>query len=177
MKGGSKTIFIWLVLGIIVIAILAIFVSQRKEATEKSVFTNIADKFLPSKKETAIPGTVAGGCPIIELNGAEMLAQAMLDCWCMGQGCGSDPGLKKEIPCCYNVTTKKLTQPITEQEVRNELKRKGTTGKYIATASARGATWNIGILNPGDSNVIICYDNDWYNEVYATRKATATNCK
>lgn len=160
MKGGSKTVFIWLVLGIIVIAIFAVFIAQRKTTTEKTIFTNIVEQFFPSKMEITVQGATAStGCPVIELDGAEMLAQAVIDCWKKGEMANQGKFILTgaDVQCCYNIDPKKLTGQIYITDLKRELSMK-PAGKDLVSR----VRWQVGMERVAVTNktpdFLICYD-------------------
>ncbi len=170
-RGITKTAFIYLALGAIVILIFMLFIGQQKGKTEQTIFTKIWNKFFPETTETVIiKGTTVGktGCGLIEITDANHLAQAMVDCW-EKRGIG-------EYPCCYRISPKKLTAAVTQEQVKKELMTKGEEGRYIATASCSDFVWKVGTVQQTDSDFKVCYDEDGCNEVSVTRGTSETDC-
>ncbi len=171
-KGISTTAVIYLALGAIVILIFMLFIGQQRGKTEETIFVKIWNKFFPATTETVIiKGTTVGksGCSIIEIADANHLAQSMVDCWEKAKDIG-------EYPCCYRISPKKLTAAVTKEQITKELKTKGETGRYIATASCSDFVWKVGTVNSADSEFKVCYDEDGCNEVSVTRGTSDTDC-
>lgn len=172
-KGISKTAVIYLVLGVTIILMFAIFIYQKQKETEETIFKKIWKKLFPETTETVvIKGTIAGkgGCPIVHIDGANMLAQAMVDCWNHGLE------VDDEMPCCYKISPQKITKPITSDDVKRELQTKGTVGTYIATATCSDYVWKVGTVNPTDAEFKVCFDEDGCDEIYATRSTAEADC-
>ncbi len=174
-QGISSTAVIYLVLGVAVILIFAIFIGQQRGKTEDTIFNKIMKKFFPETTETVIiKGTVVGkGCSTIEITDASILAQSMIDCLRKAKDIG-------EYPCCYKITPKKLTGSITQEEVKKALLSKGTEGTFLAGSCPLGfdsrTVWKVGTVNPTDSDFKVCYDTDVCNQVSVTRGTSDTDC-
>lgn len=120
MKGMTKTAFIYIALGVIVVLIIAIFIGQQRGKTETTIFGTIWNKFFPNKMESVvIPGTAVGaGCPTIKVDTADTMAQAILDCWREGKTYTND------IECCYVINPADVQTPFHINEVSTSLQQK-----------------------------------------------------
>ncbi len=166
MKAMTKTAFIYITLGVIVVLIIAIFIGQQRTKTEQTIFTTIWNKFFPNRMESVvIPGTTAGGgCPTIKVDTAETMAQSILDCWRQGKT------YKNDIECCYNITAAEVKTPFHINEVATILKQK--SGKTPADV----LVWQINsqYIAPNIQPFTVCFDrrptiNPFMNdEIYVT---------
>ena len=166
-RGLTKTAWIALALGILAIAIIAIYsIAPQFPYTEKAI-NKFMETVFPSKMESVvIPGTAVGAiCPTITIKDADELAQAVVDCWNKGKQAG------RHLECCYNIDPSKLKTEIQKTDLQNALRRNSKLGKYMADASCRGMTWDSESFTraiAGKAKFTVCYDRYGCDEVYVT---------
>ncbi len=160
MKKGisAPTILVTIGLTVIVVLIMTIFTGQQIGKTEQNFFVKLINKFFPSKIESiVIPGTTVGaGCPVVTIEGVDMLAQATIDCWKQGKK------FSDNVQCCYAIDPKNLKTTITDSNLREVLTKRGVevAGKIA---------WKITPLSSSTPVFTVCYDyNLFADEVYLT---------